>query len=132
MSENSICQALEFGQLEEYRRDPRRAITETGVFCLICGHSFRHLTNTHLRRHGLTSTEYKQQFGYNIRRALMRPSSRRTHSVNAVKSGLASRIRNRRLLEDLELKRAGGRRAHSLEELLTRRDHQPQVSNHKA
>jgi hypothetical protein len=108
--------------LMEYRRDPRRAITEDGVICLICGHSFRHLTNTHLRKHDLTSDEYKQQFGYNMRRALMTATSRRTHTENARKLGLASRIRRRRILDDVELKRMGGRHRHSLEELLTRQE----------
>ena len=59
------------------------------MICLICGHSFRHLTNTHLRKHDLTSDEYKQQFGYNMRRALMTATSRRTHTENARKLGLA-------------------------------------------
>src|SRR5262245_25226591 len=53
-------------RLDEYRRDPRRAITEDGVVCLVCGACFRHLTNTHLRRHGLTSDQYKRRFGYNM------------------------------------------------------------------
>ena len=129
LSEKSIREALGLDELEEYRRDPRRAISEGGVFCLICGNSFRHLTNTHLQKHGLTSTEYKRQFGYNTRRALMIPSSRRTHSDNASKSGLALRIR-RRPIDDPEIKRAGGRHSHSLEELLTRRDHPRRFSKY--
>ncbi len=64
--------------LSEYLRDPRCAITEDGVLCLECGRRFRHLTNTHLRSHGLTSDDYKQRFGYNMRRALMSSSVRRT------------------------------------------------------
>src|SRR5262249_54309358 len=95
--------------LEAYRRDPRKAITEDGVICLVCGVSFRHLTNTHLRSHGVTSAQYKKHFGYNLRRALMIPTSRQTHSENATNAGLASRIRQRRIFEDLDLKRQGGR-----------------------
>jgi isoquinoline 1-oxidoreductase alpha subunit len=53
--------------------------------------------------------------------------SRRTHTENARKLGLAARIRHRRILDDLDLKRQGGRHAHSLEELLTRRDRAPQI-----
>ena len=108
--------------LVEYLADPRRAITETGVVCLVCGRSFRHLTNTHLRAHGLTSLEYKQRFGYNVRRALMVAPVRRTHSVNASRSGLALRIRRRPILESVELRRQGGRHPHALEEALTRRE----------
>ena len=34
--------------LEALRQDPRRAIAEDHVVCLVCGAVFRHLTNTHL------------------------------------------------------------------------------------
>jgi hypothetical protein len=96
-----------------------------GVVCLECGRAFRHLTNTHLRTHGLTSEEYKQRFGYNTRRALMIPLVRRRHSENASRTGLAARIRRRPILEDVELRRMGGRHAHALEEILRRRDRRP-------
>jgi len=105
-----------------YLQDPRRAISEDGVVCLECGRSFRHLTNTHLRTHGLTSGEYKLRFGYNTRRALMIAPVRRAHSDNASRSGLAARIRRRPILEDAELRRLGGRHPHALEESLTRRE----------
>ena len=29
------------------------------VVCAMCGHEFRRITNTHLRRHGLTVARYK-------------------------------------------------------------------------
>jgi isoquinoline 1-oxidoreductase alpha subunit len=108
--------------LDECRRDPRQAITASGVACLICGRFFRHLTNTHLQKHGLTSDEYKEQFGYNRRRALMVPASRQTHSNNSREAGLADRIQRRRIFESAESKRRGGQHTHRLEELLTRRD----------
>src|SRR5262245_29414984 len=116
---------LSRARLAEFLRDPRRAITEGGVVCLVCGHSFRHLTNTHLRAHELTSNEYKQRFGYNMSRALMVAPLRRTHSDNASQSGLAERIRRRPIVEDIELRRLGGRRPHTLEETLTRRERPP-------
>jgi len=106
----------------DYLADPRRAITELGVVCLECGQLFRHLTNTHLQKHGLTSPGYKQRFGYNVRRALMIPLVRRRHSENASRSGLAHRIRRRPILENVELRRMGGRHPHAFEEVLTRRD----------
>ena len=108
--------------LSLYLRDPRLAITEAGVVCLVCGRSVRHLTNTHLRGHNLTSGEYKRQFGYNLRRALMITEVREAHADNAVKSGLAKRIRRRPILGGIGLRRMGGRHAHALEESLTRRD----------
>jgi hypothetical protein len=112
-------------RLAEYLRDPRRAITEEGVVCLMCGRCFRHLTNTHLRLHGLTSDAYKQRFGYNSRRALMVAAVRRTHAINANRLGLADRIRSRPIFENIELRKQGGRHPHALEELLTRRERQP-------
>jgi len=91
----------------------------------MCGRCFRHLTNTHLRLHGLTSDAYKQRFGYNSGRALMVAAVRRTHAVNANRLGLADRIRSRPIFENIELRRQGGRHPHALEELLTRRERQP-------
>jgi len=108
--------------LSSYLRDPRLAITAAGVVCLVCGHVYRHLTNTHLRGHGLTSDEYKRRFGYNMRRALMVPDVRGIHTVNAVKIGLASRIRQRPIVADITLRRLGGRHTHALEESLTRKE----------
>ena len=106
----------------EYLQDPRLAITEHAIVCLVCGRPFRHLTNTHLRRHGLTSDEYKQRFGYNMSRALMIAGVRTLHSANANRLGLAGRIRRRPIVDDIELRRQGGRHPHTLEEMLTRRD----------
>src|SRR5215470_2546973 len=57
--------------------DPRRAITDTTIVCLICGKAFRQLTNTHLRTHAVTTTDYKRRFGYNAGRALMAQALRR-------------------------------------------------------
>ena len=51
--------------------DPRLAVTDTSIVCLICCGVFRQLTNTHLRAHGTTATAYKQRFGYNTGRPLM-------------------------------------------------------------
>ena len=113
--------------LEEYRRDPRRALTDGGVVCLICGGLFRHLTNTHLRNHGLTSEQYKSTFGYNVRRALMVASRRVVHAGNAIRTELAARIRHRAMMDDPEFRRRGGQRVHRAEEQLTRRERgQPQ------
>ena len=123
--DNALPLAVEEPELAEYLRDPRRAITSDGIVCLVCGRRFRHLTNTHLRSHGLTSDGYKVQFGYNMHRALMVASLRSLHSVNAGRMGLADRIRRRPLFENIELRRQGGRHRHALEELLTRRESPP-------
>ena len=39
--------------------DPRLAVTENTIVCLICCGVFRQLTNTHLRAHGTGVIEYK-------------------------------------------------------------------------
>src|SRR5262249_31528028 len=38
-------------RLTALRADPRQAIEEDRILCLICGQAFRQLTNTHLRFH---------------------------------------------------------------------------------
>ena len=84
--------------------------------------SFRQLTNTHLRSHGMTADEYKRRFGYNRGRPLMCRALSRLYAERAVKNGLAARIRQRPILVRPELRRRGGARTIALEELLTRRD----------
>lgn len=110
------------GQLSSLRADPRQAVQEDSIRCLVCGGSFRQLTNTHLRVHRLTADEYKQRFGYNRGRPLMCAELCRLYTDRAVKNGLASRIRERPILVRPELRRRGGTRTIALEELLTRRD----------
>jgi ROS/MUCR transcriptional regulator protein len=104
------------------RCDPRRAVEEEQIVCLICGARFRQLTNTHLRGHALSALEYKRRFGYNSGRPLMCRALCRLYAERAVRSGLASRIRRRPIVADPELRRRGGMRPATLEELLTRRD----------
>jgi hypothetical protein len=110
------------GLLSSLRADPRQAVQEDSIRCLVCGGSFRQLTNTHLRVHQLNADEYKQRFGYNRGRPLMCAALCRLYTDRAVKSGLASRIRERPILVRPELRRRGGTRTIALEELLTRRD----------
>jgi hypothetical protein len=104
------------------RRDPRRAVEEEQIVCLICGGRFRQLTNTHLRGHALSALEYKRRVGYNRGRPLMCRALCRLYAERAVRSGLASRIRSRPIVANPELRRRGGMRPVTLEELLTRRD----------
>jgi len=104
------------------RADPRLAIAEDSIRCLICGQTFRQLTNTHLRAHDVSAVEYKQRFGYNRGRPLMCRVLQRLYADRAVKTGLASQIRSRPILVEPNLRRLGGSRTIALEELLTRRD----------
>ena len=114
--------ALEPTTLAALLRDPRRAVTEHAIVCLICGVELRQLTNTHLRAHGTTPEVYKQRFGYNRRRALMCRALRRLYSERALRRGLASYIGWRPIVDEPELRRRGGMRATTLEERLTRAD----------
>jgi predicted transcriptional regulator len=102
--------------------DPRQAIEEERIICLICGGAFRQLTNTHLRGHETCAADYKRQFGYNRRRPLMCRWLLRFYAERAVRNGLALRIRRRPIVAEPELRRRGGSRPVALEELLTRRD----------
>jgi ROS/MUCR transcriptional regulator protein len=104
------------------RADPRRAIEENSIRCLICGQLFRQLTNAHLRGHNMGAVEYKRRFGYNRGRPLMCHVLQRLYADRAVKSGLAAGIRCRPILVEPGLRRLGGSRAIALEELLTRRE----------
>ena len=113
--------------LDFLRQDPRRAITEDGVVCLVCGAVFRHLTNTHLVHHAMTSSDYKHSFGYNGRRALMAHAVRRMHADNAVRRGLARMIQRRPIVEDPSLRARGGARPRAYEEGLRRRENGHQV-----
>jgi predicted transcriptional regulator len=108
--------------LETLRADPRQAIQEDSIRCLVCAGVFRQLTNTHLRAHGLIAAEYKTRFGYNRGRPLMCRMLARMYADRARNAGLAARIRRRPILLEPELRRRGGARSISLEELLTRRE----------
>lgn len=108
--------------LAALKLDPRQAIEEERIICLICGRAFRQLTNTHLQGHETSAAEYKRRFGYNRRRPLMCHWLLRFYAERAVRSGLALRIRRRPIVAEPELRRRGGSRPVALEELLTRRD----------
>jgi predicted transcriptional regulator len=108
--------------LDSLRRDPRQAVEEEHIVCLICAVRFRQLTNTHLRAHQLTAADYKARFGYNRRRPLMCRSLARLYAERAVRIGLADQIRSRPIVVEPALRRRGGMRPVTLEELLTRRD----------
>jgi hypothetical protein len=108
--------------LAELRADPRQAVQQDSIRCLVCGGSFRQLTNTHLRGHRLSADEYKRRFGYNRGRPLMCRALSRLYTERAVRNGLAARIRQRPILVRPELRRRGGARTIALEELLTRRE----------
>ena len=108
--------------LEDLRNDPRRAIQEDAIVCLICEKTFRQLTNTHLRLHGVSSLEYKQRFGYNLGRPLMCGTLRYLYAERAIRFGLAARIKRRPIVSEPELRRRGGLRPIAPEELLTRRE----------
>ena len=118
--------------LAALRADPRQAIEEDSIRCLICAGAFRQLTNTHLRGHGLSAAEYKSRFGYNRGRPLMCRALARMYADRARSAGLAGRIRRRPILLEPELRRRGGARRISLEELLTRREVRQREASRRA
>ena len=111
---------LEHMELAGLLADPRRAVAEEAIVCLLCGGTFRQLTNTHLRGHGMTADQYKRRFGYNRRRALMCGALRRVYAERALRTELAARIGWRPIVEEPALRRLGGMRPTTLEERLTR------------
>lgn len=44
--------------------DPKKAIKEKSITCVICGKSFKLLTKKHLGSHGLTAEAYRERCGY--------------------------------------------------------------------
>ncbi|MDR0827856.1 MAG: MucR family transcriptional regulator [Desulfovibrio sp.] len=44
--------------------DPKKAIKERTIICVVCGKSFKLITKKHLLSHGLTPDEYREQCGY--------------------------------------------------------------------
>ena len=102
--------------------DPRLAITEDGIVCLICRATFRQLTNTHLAAHATTAIAYMARFGYNRRRPLMCEALRRRYTERDRGVGLAARILCRPIVADPTLRQRGGQRPVMLEEALNRRD----------
>jgi hypothetical protein len=108
--------------LEVLKADPRRAVTEDSIVCLLCGGAFRQLTNTHLRSHGMTADQYKLRFGYNRRRALMCGALRQVYTERALRTELAAHIGWRPIVMEPALRRLGGMRPTTLEERLTRAD----------
>ena len=44
--------------------DPKKAIKEKSITCVMCGKSFKLLTKKHLLSHGLTAEEYRERCGY--------------------------------------------------------------------
>jgi predicted transcriptional regulator len=44
--------------------DPKKAVKEKSITCVICGKSFKLLTKKHLASHGLTADEYRERCGY--------------------------------------------------------------------
>jgi hypothetical protein len=106
--------------LARLQHDPRRAIGENVIVCLICGRPLRQLTNSHLRAHATTTAAYKQRFGYNAGRPLMCLALCRLYSERSVRRGLASHIRERPIVSRPELRALGGRRSIAWEEVLTR------------
>jgi predicted transcriptional regulator len=114
--------ATAISQLARFGHDPRRAVGNETIVCLICGRPMRQITNSHLKAHGTTTTAYKRRFGYNVRRPLMCLALRRLYSDRSVRTGLASFIRERPIVSRPELRSLGGRRTLAWEEVLTRFD----------
>ena len=52
------------GVEESEMLDPKKAIKEKSITCVMCGKSFKLLTKKHLASHGLTADEYRERCGY--------------------------------------------------------------------
>lgn len=57
--------------------DPKKAIKEKSITCVMCGKSFKLLTKKHLASHGLSADEYRERCGYKKGTALVCKSLQR-------------------------------------------------------
>ncbi|MDL2290777.1 MucR family transcriptional regulator [Desulfovibrio sp. OttesenSCG-928-F20] len=62
---------------EEDCIDPKKAIKEKSITCVICGKSFKLLTKKHLGSHDMTPEEYRERCGYKKGTALVCKSLQR-------------------------------------------------------
>ncbi|MDL2315941.1 MucR family transcriptional regulator [Desulfovibrio sp. OttesenSCG-928-A18] len=44
--------------------DPKKAIKEKSITCVVCGKTFKLLTKKHLASHGLSTEAYRERYGY--------------------------------------------------------------------
>ncbi|MFZ0929031.1 MAG: MucR family transcriptional regulator [Syntrophobacteraceae bacterium] len=52
------------------RIDPAESIREAEIVCLECMKTFRQLTHTHLKGHGLSPDQYKRKYGISMKQPL--------------------------------------------------------------
>jgi hypothetical protein len=91
---------------------PEAAIGTDTIVCLVCGGAYRHLTNTHLGSHGLTTSAYKERFGYAREQALQCGALRARKQALATAQNEAERAKRRaRLRASARLVRSAGPRA---------------------
>jgi len=91
-------------ELTYYRAHFLEARWEDGIVCLECGRLCQAMGN-HVRRHGLTLDEYREQWGYNRGTALMAPALRAGLRAWAFARGLPALFPPEARLQRL---RAGG------------------------
>ena len=83
--------------LASLRDAPALALQGDVIVCLDCGRALRQLTNTHLAGHGLTAETYRERWGYPRGEGLLCRDLQAYYRQRAIATGLASRIRQRRL-----------------------------------
>lgn len=91
----AISEGREATVEETWEIDPRKAIKEKSITCVICGKSFKILTKKHLASHGLTMDEYRERYGYKKGAAL---------TSKALQSARRKKMKEMRLWERREKK----------------------------
>jgi predicted transcriptional regulator len=82
----AICEGGDSAIATEPATDPKKAIKEKSVTCLVCGKVFKLITKRHLATHGLTPEEYLEKFGYKkgtalVSRALQKARKRKMQEM---------------------------------------------------
>lgn len=68
---------VEVADVITYACDPKRAIKENSVTCVVCGKSFKVITKSHLLSHGMTTAQYLEFCGYPKKTPLIAKSLQR-------------------------------------------------------
>lgn len=86
--------------------DPKKAITEKYVTCLVCGKRFTVMTAKHLATHNLTPEAYREQFGYKKGAPLAAKSLSRARKAKMQEMKLWERRGNAKQKADVKVRKA--------------------------
>ena len=73
--------------------EPSESIHEQEIICMECGKGFKQLTPTHLNKHNLTASEYREKYGFRNSQALAARASTEKRRSIAKELGTGQRLK---------------------------------------